>query len=204
MRRLGAVVLATALGPGGCVAYVGGANPIDPDRVAREPGWMGAATPEVSQSSPTDCGPAALSMVARHWQVTLPLEEAVEAVPEPSKRGVKLGDLRAAARERGLVAFAIQGDRETLIRELRAGRPVIVGLILPHRLGRVRSHYEVVIAVRPETDEFVTIDPAADWQVRTWDALDEEWRAAGRPSLVVLGWDAHAAVACGGARGSGD
>jgi ABC-type bacteriocin/lantibiotic exporter with double-glycine peptidase domain len=172
----------------GCASYIGGARSADPARVHDEPGWITAAhTPVVGQSRPAECGPAALAMVAGRWQVPLALEDATRLVPEPTERGVKLGHLRDAAREIGLLAFAIRGDRSTLVHELREGRPVVVGLLLPHRRGRVRSHYEVVVAIRPETDEVMTIDPAAGWRIRHWRDLDAEWLPAGRAAMVVLG-----------------
>jgi ABC-type bacteriocin/lantibiotic exporter with double-glycine peptidase domain len=172
----------------GCASYIGGARPADPARVHGESGWIAAAhTPVVRQSRPADCGPAALSMVAARWQVALALEDATRLVPEPTEQGVKLAHLRDAARELGLIAYAIHGDRSTLLHELSEGRPVVVGLLLPHRRGRVRSHYEVVVAMRPGTDEVMTIDPAAGWRIRSWQDLDAEWRPAGRATMVVLG-----------------
>lgn len=173
------VLFATA-----CATYSGGGRVIDPARVANEPGWITAApTPLIQQRSLLDCGPAALAMVAKRWDVHIAPDDP--AIAAPGKHGVRLGDLRSAARAHGLIAFAIKGDRATLDHELRAGRPVLVGLLRPYSRSKAVSHYEVVVAMRG--DEIVTLDPAAGWVVRTWSALEAEWRTAAYPALVVLG-----------------
>jgi ABC-type bacteriocin/lantibiotic exporter with double-glycine peptidase domain len=175
-----------------CAHYSGGARQIEPGQVAHQPGWVSAApTPTVRQRGNADCGLAALAMVAGRWHVALTLDEAQRAVAAPTPRGVKLGELRKAARAKGLQAFAVAGDEAMLEHEVRAGRPVIVGLLRPYGRDRALSHYEVVVALRASADgrQVVTIDPAGGWQVRNWTDLDAEWKPAGRPALVVLGPD---------------
>jgi len=193
------LALVATLGVAACARYTGGAHPIDPGRVAHEPGWVVApSTPTVHQHGLADCGLAALSMVAGHWQVALTLDQARKEVHAPGTSGVKLGDLRTEARAHGLLAFAVSGDESVIEHEIRAGRPVIIGLLRPYGRDRALSHYEVVVALRAAPDshgdrQVVTIDPAGGWQVRTWTDLDAEWKPAGRPALVVLGPGAQAA-----------
>lgn len=189
-RGLAALLATLALAAAGCgPRYLGGARPIDPVRVEREPGWIAThGTPTYQQERRDDCGPAVLAMVATRWGVRMSVDDAVAALPPPGPLGSRLGDLRDAARAHGLTAFAISGDPDTLVHELRAGRPVIVGLRLPYSGGKALPHYEVVVAALPTSGEVATIDPAiAAWRVRTWAALDAEWAPAGRPTLVVLG-----------------
>jgi ABC-type bacteriocin/lantibiotic exporter with double-glycine peptidase domain len=179
MTRVVALLVLVATG---CVTYRGGARSIDPSRVAHEPGWIKAApTPDIRQRDLLDCGPAALAMVGGRWGIDIPTTE----IAVPSKNGVRLADLRSVAASYGLIAFAIKADRGTLDHELRAGRPVIVGLLRPYSRSRAISHYEVVVAMRG--DEIVTLDPAAGWRVRTWASLQAEWQPAAYPALVVLG-----------------
>lgn len=188
-RAVAALAAALALAAAGCgPSYLGGARAFDPARVAREPGWISAPAPTLRQRRDDDCGPAVLAMVAARWGVAMSVEDAVASLPPPGPLGTRLGDLRDAARARGLTAFAIAGDRETLVHELRAGRPIIVGLRLPYSGGKALPHYEVVVAASPSTGQVATIDPAiAAWRARSWDALEAEWAPAGRPTLVVLG-----------------
>ena len=186
-----ASVVAALIAFAGCISYSGGARSVDPARLTR-PGWIVAApTPELRQQGSRDCAAAALAMIAGRWHVALSVDGAVAALPAPTKQGVRLGDLRDAARAHGFQAFAIAGDRNMLVHELRAGRPVIVGLLLPYGRDRVQSHYEVIVAMHPTDDQFVTINPASGWRTRSWADLDAEWRPAGHPTLVVLG---HAAI----------
>ncbi len=182
--RLAALVtLALVTACTGCASYAGGAKPIDPSRL-REPGWISAGPMTViRQRRLLDCGAAALAMVAERWNVTVTVDDP--AFPAPSANGLRLGDLRTVARGHGLIAFAITADRATLDHELRAGRPIIVGLLRPYTRNEAVSHYEVVVAARG--DEIVTLDPATGWRVRSWAALDAEWRLAAYPALVVLG-----------------
>lgn len=183
-----AAVMAALVGIAGCISYRGGARSVDPARLTTEPGWIIAApTPELQQEGSRDCGAAALAMIAGRWHVPLSVDGAIAALPVPTPLGTRLGDLRDAARAHGLTAFAISGDRDTLIHELRAGRPLIVGLLLPYNRQRAQSHFEVVVAVHLVDGQFMTIDPANGWRTRSWADLDAEWRPAGRPTLVVLG-----------------
>jgi ABC-type bacteriocin/lantibiotic exporter with double-glycine peptidase domain len=180
----------------GCLAVGGRSRPFDPSRLGADQGWIAAApTPVVLQEGPQDCGAAALAMVAGRWNVELSGHDSLDSVAvQPSApHGARLGELRAVARAHGLSAFAVSGDRATLLHELRAGRPVVVGLLIPLGAGRARSHYEVVVAAHPGQDQFVTIDPATGWRARAWTELDAEWLPAGRPALVVVGAVAGAA-----------
>src|ERR1044071_8464804 len=154
----------------GCFAacalpYKGGARAVHPTQLGDK--WLKAAdTPVVMQKQMTDCGLAALAMVAgawgRHWTV----DDLAHRVP-PGKHGIKLGVLRDLARERGLEAFAIKASRDDIKNELSQGRPVLLGLMLPHDQKRNRSHFEVAIALNTEDGTVITIDPATgEWMRR--------------------------------------
>jgi hypothetical protein len=106
----------------------------------------------------------------------------------PDDDGVSLGKLRDLARARGLDAFAIAGTHADLEHELAAGRPVLLGLVLPFDRQHNRSHYEVAIALDKRDGSVVTIDPASgDMLRRTSQVLDLEWKTAGYAALVVVG-----------------
>jgi ABC-type bacteriocin/lantibiotic exporter with double-glycine peptidase domain len=175
------------VGATGCASFGGRSQPFDATRLDAGGGWIVAAgTPVVRQAGSQDCGAACLAMVAGRWRARLSLEEATAALPTAAP-GTSLGALRDLARARGLTAFAVDGDRDLLLHELGAGRPVVVGLLVPVGLGRAKRHYEVAVAAHPVEDRFVTVDPASGWRVRSWTDLDAEWLPAGRPTLVVIG-----------------
>jgi ABC-type bacteriocin/lantibiotic exporter with double-glycine peptidase domain len=187
--RLAPLVIAFlgVLGLSACqLSYTGGARAVTPAELGD--GWYRAAsTPVVRQRQETDCGLAALAMVAgtwgRHWSVA----DLDHQLP-PTERGVKLGALRDLARNRGLDAYAIKGTMADLTHELSAGRPVLLGLVLPYDRSHNASHYEVAIAMNPQDGTVVTIDPASgDWRKRSKQVLDLEWKTAGFATLVVVG-----------------
>ena len=176
----------------GCATYSGGGRPITAADVKAEDGWIvAAATPTVRQRDHADCAAAALSMLAQRWHVRHGQHaEVAAALPPPTDGGVRLGDVRDAARALGLVAFAVVGDQGVLAHELEAGRPVIVGLLRPYSRGRALSHFEVVIALRRSDDkvvEVVTIDPGSGWLLRPWSDFEAEWTPAANSTLVVIG-----------------
>src|SRR5258706_12669763 len=109
--------------------YSGGAQPVAVSSI--DDHWHRAAPPPVvRQRDRTDCGLAALAMVAGAWGQKWSLEELSRALPA-TRDGVRLGALRDYARSRGLVAYAVRGTHEDLVFELSRHRPVVLGLVLP-------------------------------------------------------------------------
>jgi ABC-type bacteriocin/lantibiotic exporter with double-glycine peptidase domain len=180
--RLAILVLITAC----AVPYRGGARAVQPTYLGDD--WVQAnETPIVRQRQQSDCGLAALAMMAGAWGRTWSVEDLSYRLP-PGKHGIKLRMLRDLARQRGLEAFAIRATLADLRTELSKGRPVLLGLILPHDNDRQRSHYEVAIALNTVDGTVITIDPATGaWMRRTPQVLDIEWKPAGYVALVVTG-----------------
>lgn len=181
-----AIIVAMVVGAGGCrLSYTGGAKAVASTSVGDD-GWKRAVeTPVVRQRARTDCGLAALAMMAGAWGRTWTLEELGREM-SPGKRGVKLRVLRDYARERGLEAYALRGKYADLETELGAGRPVMLGLVLPFEKDRAVSHYEVAVAMGRD-GTVVTRDPATGKLMqRSREVLDGEWRKAGYAMLVVV------------------
>lgn len=182
-----AALVLIALFTVGCrLAYTGGATAVKPHEVPA--GWLNAApTPVVVQSERSDCGLAALAMVAGAWGRHWTLDDLTHRLP-PGKKGVQLGKLRDLARERGLVAYAVKGSFDDLRKELASGRPVLLGLVLPFDRNNNLNHYEVAVAMNPADDTVVTRDPATgELMKRPRKVLDLEWKHAGYATLVVVG-----------------
>jgi ABC-type bacteriocin/lantibiotic exporter with double-glycine peptidase domain len=170
-----------------CTAnYSGGAHVVKPTQLDQT--WhRAAATPVVKQHDMRDCGLAALAMVGGAWGRNWTIHELSQHVDVPDK-GVKLGALRDLARTRGLEAFAIKGGHADLARELKNGRPVVLGLILPFDRKYNLAHYEVVVAYSPRDGSVITLDPASGKHMRRTKAvLEEEWKRTGYATLVVTG-----------------
>lgn len=166
--------------------YTGGARTVHPDELGN--GWYRAAsTPIIRQHHKTDCGLAALAMVAGTWGQRWSVPDLSHQLA-PTERGVKLGALRDLARARGLEAYAIKGNFHDLAHELSLGRPIVLGLLLPFDRDHNASHYEVTVAMNPRDETVVTIDPASgQWRQRSRQVLDLEWKPAGFAALVVVG-----------------
>ena len=169
----------------GCSTYRGSARDTTPARLAQEPGWLLIRdVPYVQQDTEYECGAAALSMVVGYW--TGGDTRAVVAHFRPvGERGIAAGKLRDYAREQGLASFLIEGKFQDLANELKAGRPVLVGLSKPQSKDRVLDHYEVVVGIHPDRKRIVTLDPAEGWRENSLDGFAREWKIAGYVTLIV-------------------
>ena len=142
----------------------------------------------VVQKRPTDCGLAALAMVAGAWGRHWSLDDLAHRMP-PGKHGVKLGVLRDLARARGLEAYAIKGNRDDLKNELsnrsaRAARTDPAARPQDAIAATTKSRSPM----NQQDGTVITIDPATgEWMRRSPAVLDLEWKAAGYATLVVTG-----------------
>ena len=168
----------------GC-SYLGSARDFDPAEFSRDPRWIRCGSvPVILQREQKDCGAAAAAMVLAHWNRPEPAGKIWSEISTDSSRGLTAGDLRAAFDARGLKAYTGQGSLDLLERQLRRGRPALVGLVKPHLQGAL-PHYEVVVAWHPVDRRVVTLDPARGWRENGLDAFFDEWEPAGRVLIVV-------------------
>lgn len=183
------LVLTLAFALAGCASYTGTARDVSPSVLDSEPGWVAIRdVPYLAQQSEEDCGAAAMGMVVSYWTGVAAAELAAALRPETG-RGIKAGRLRDFARSRGLASFLIAGELDDLAHELSRGRPVLVGLVKPHRKESF-AHYEVVVGMHRARGEIVTLDPAAGWRSNTLKGFLAEWLPAGRLTLIVTAVDA--------------
>lgn len=176
-------ILATCLC--GCSTYQGVARPMEPEDL-RDAGWFAVTdVPFVAQADSNDCGCAALAMVLQYWgKEASAAGVAAQCGLEPGK-GAMAGDLRSVARETGLRAFVLSGFLPDLVRELRRGRPVVVGLVKPHATGAL-AHYEVVIGLHADKLQIATLDPGSGVRNYSFEGFLQEWQAAGYVTLVIF------------------
>jgi ABC-type bacteriocin/lantibiotic exporter with double-glycine peptidase domain len=168
-----------------CSSYRGTAVDTSPAKLAREPGWvLLQGVPYVKQDTEYECGAAAISMVMSYW-TGVDTRSVVAHFRPVSERGIAAGKLRDYARDQGLASYVIEGDFKDIVRELEAGRPVLVGLIKPQSRNRGLAHYEVVVGLNRERQRIVTLDPAEGWRENTLDGFAHEWVVAGRVTLIV-------------------
>lgn len=192
--RTALLILVVALAGACRLPYAGGAKPVVATELDDQ--WHRAApTPVVLQKNRTDCGLAALAMVAGAWGHSWTLAELQQSLPATAD-GVRLGDLRDYARSHGLVAYAVKGSHKDLMFELQRRRPVMLGLLLPFAKDKALAHYEVAVAIDPRDGAVVTLDPATgNYMRRTREVLEREWKPAGYATLVVVGKGSVASTA---------
>lgn len=131
------------------------------------------------------CGPAALAMVLGASGITVDPEALAPQVYLPGREGSLQVELGAAMRRAGRIPYPVAQTPEDLLREVRAGRPV---LVLQNLLTRTvpRWHYAVVVGADPDRNRIVlhsgtrrALATPARTFLRTWD-----W--GGRWGLVAL------------------
>ena len=182
-RPRAGLLLTAALATGCMIRSQGPARPFDPHALS-QPGWVAVRdVPLVRQENLEDCGAAAAAMVLAYYRHPASVDTLTHEMPVPDG-GLAARDVRTLLRRRGLHAFVIEGTVDDLQHELSAGRPVIVGTVDPVDRHRVRSHYQVVVALRG--DQVVTLDPAAGWEVTPAHAFQIEWQAAEHTAIVAL------------------
>src|SRR5690606_11332496 len=108
--RAALLVILAALAGACRLPYAGGAKPVAATEL--DESWHRAApTPVVLQKNRTDCGLAALAMVAGAWGQQWTLAELQQSLPATAD-GVRLGALRDYARSHGLIAYAVKGTHK--------------------------------------------------------------------------------------------
>jgi predicted double-glycine peptidase len=177
-------LLLVSLAASACSPYLGSARDVAPETVRRERGWLVVEdVPVVRQRSEHDCGAAALAMVVRHFEPAAAASDPF--FTQPADRRISAQDLRDHARALGFDAFVVEGWPDDLVRELKQGRPAIVGVAKPTVEGAV-AHYQVVVGIHPESKRIAVIDPAEGWRQNTYEGFVREWQASGRVLLVVI------------------
>lgn len=102
----------------------------------------------------------------------------------PDDQPLSAGFLRTYLRSRGLQAFLIKGTLLDLEREVRQGRPVLVGVVNPY-LNSSYAYYQVVIGFNRAFRQLAVIDPADGFRAYSFEAFAQEWGGAQELALVV-------------------
>ncbi|MDT0636320.1 PA2778 family cysteine peptidase [Spectribacter hydrogenoxidans] len=174
-------MLLVALALVGCAAR----GPVLVDRTGPD------ATPVLLTDTPFfaqeryQCGPAALAMMLQASGVETRPAELVDEVWIPELEGSLQAEMAATARRQGRMPHVIQPDLDSLLAELRDGRPVLVLENLGWNIYPI-WHYAVVIGFHPADDVMVLhtgIDRAK--RVTTADFMDD-WGKAEHWAMVLL------------------
>lgn len=134
------------------------------------------------------CGPAALATVLNWHQVPVASETLTPMVYVPAKRGSFQYELMAATRRFAHIPYVIAPGLEYLLRELAAGRPVLVLQNLGLSWWPV-WHYAVVVGYDLHKQEILLRSGLNREHSIPLFTFDRTWRRAERWAMVVLGPD---------------
>jgi ABC-type bacteriocin/lantibiotic exporter with double-glycine peptidase domain len=186
LARRAILLGAAAICLSGGACYRGTARTVSLADIDRQPGWTRVPNVRVIwQESEHECGIAALAMVLDRWGVPNAADDVRRRLPPPSERGIQARALREVARERGFRAYIVSGGETDLVNEMRARRPVLVGLVQRYDGNKALTHYAVVVGVNETSRRVLLLDPGRGPREDDLASFDREWRDAGRLALVV-------------------
>ncbi len=131
------------------------------------------------------CGPASLAMTLGASGLDVAPEVLSHEVYTPGLKGSLQAELQAAARRHGRLPYTLAPTLPALVRELEAGRPVLV----LQNFGLSRAplwHYAVVIGYQRASDRFVLRTGTTRRELLAAARFDGTWRRGGSWAMVVL------------------
>jgi ABC-type bacteriocin/lantibiotic exporter with double-glycine peptidase domain len=176
-------MLALAVALTGC--HTGGSAAYVRDTLDGDPGWVGVrSVTALEQTGANDCGDVTAAMVLQYWGHPGGPEGVRAASGQPASLGLSAGFLRDHLRAQGLRAYLVAGTATDLERELRAGRPVIVGVARTSLVG-AKAHYALVVGINPIQQAVLLLDPDDGGRRQSLADLREVWQPTGNLMIVV-------------------
>jgi hypothetical protein len=134
------------------------------------------------------CGPAALATVLVHSKAQVSAKQLVSQVYVPGRKGSLQTEMVATARRYDRVAYVLDPDLLTLLKEVSAGKPALVlqnlGLkVLP------KWHYAVVVGYNLDTSKLILRSGVSQRKTVSFKLFDRTWRRSGRWAVVVTSPD---------------
>ncbi len=131
------------------------------------------------------CGPAALATLLHPHEPEAEPERLREQVYLPARQGSLQPEMVAAVRRYGLLPYPFEADLERLLREVAAGRPVLV----LQNLGLdwlPRWHYAVVVGYDLEQREVVLRSGTDRRRTTPFGVFENTWARSHHWALLVL------------------
>jgi tetratricopeptide (TPR) repeat protein len=131
------------------------------------------------------CGPSSLATLLAFSGVDVTPDSLADMVYLPGREGSLPLELTAASRRLGRMPYRLAEELEDIIRELQAGRPVLVFLNL--RSSRYPVwHFAVVVGYAGEEDRLILRSGSRRRQEMRVSKFLGAWRKAGSWALVVV------------------
>ena len=132
-----------------------------------------------------ECGPAALTTVLTASGAEVTLDEIIDKVYLPGRRGSLQAELLAATRTSGRLPYVIDPRLNAIWKELAAGRPVLVLQNLG--IAAIPSwHYAVVIGIDPSGDQVILRSGTDRRRTTSIDLFLRTWRRGDYWAMVAL------------------
>ena len=132
------------------------------------------------------CGPASLAMVFNAAGIASANVESVSPlVYLPGREGSLQAEMLGATRRVGLLAYPLAPKMEDVLREIAAGRPVVVLLNLAFKLVPV-WHYAVVVGYDLEKREVIVRSAKKARDEWSFGFLEFFWQESGYWSMLAL------------------
>jgi tetratricopeptide (TPR) repeat protein len=141
-------------------------------------------TPFVAQQD-YECGPAALAMVLQAAGVSAPLQQLVDQVYLPGRKGSLQVEMLAASRRHGMVAYLLQPQLEALLREVAAGHPVLVFQNLSLPVYPV-WHYAVVTGFDSQRRTLFLHSGVTPHLEMSFFTFEQTWARGAKWSMAVV------------------
>lgn len=132
-----------------------------------------------------ECGPAALAMVAGAAGIEVSPESLVDQVYLPGRKGSLQQEMMAATRRQGLVAYPLNPQIESIMREVAAGNPVLVFQNLAFAIYP-NWHYAVVIGYDRDRNVLVMHSGRTERMEISSFAFERTWARGNYWSIVAL------------------
>lgn len=142
------------------------------------------AVPFIAQT-PLHCGPASLAMALQHLGREVSAESLAAEVFLPAREGTLQPEMLAGARRHDALAQPLPGRLDALLRELRAGHPVVVLLNLGLSFAPV-WHYAVVVGYDLPREQLVLRSGLVEREVMSWRTFEFTWQRSGHWAFVAL------------------
>jgi tetratricopeptide (TPR) repeat protein len=131
------------------------------------------------------CGPAALATVLGWGGIEVTPEELEPRVYVPARQGSLQPELLAAARQYRRVPYVLAPQLTDVLREVRAGHPVMILQNLAYD-WYPRWHYAVVVGYDLDRRELILRSGTIERHVMSLRTFERTWQRGGRWAVVML------------------
>jgi tetratricopeptide (TPR) repeat protein len=140
------------------------------------------------------CGPAALAGIINYRGIAVLPDEIARLVYIPELKGSLQVEIAAATRQYDLLPVQLDGQLESLLRELAAGNPIFVLQNLAIEAFPM-WHYEILIGYDLEQRHMILRSGVNRRITRTFSLFEKTWQRAGHWALAVVDPDSIPATA---------